>query len=399
IRRVKNEPIPCKNSEIESRGDINTMLDRVRSHGYNVEKHSVVTEDGYILGIFRMSKGYNSPGKGVPVLLMHSLLESSNQWTVLGPNSLAYLLADAGYDVWLGNARGTQASRAHVYWPHHQTMPDPLALEMKFWKFSWHEIAIFDLPEFIDLILGWTNSKKLHYVGFSQGTTALMVLTSMRPEYNSKIIEANLLAPVAYMAHVNHGLLTFLSNAENELKTVLDKLSLYKLTLENMKLVEIVKTLCEAWHQKPLAKCDLVHSQLESTQLNETSIPLIVEHAPAGISSQQLFHYGQLVNNKRFQPYDYRDDWMNRQIYGSSPPSEYDLTRITVPINLFSSHADDKTPLEDVNKLRSQLRSVKLDHIVTVPHFGHTDFAYSRNVRTAVYDKLLTVMNNANKHY
>ncbi|XP_031639226.1 lipase 3-like [Contarinia nasturtii] len=377
------------------------MLDRVRSHGYNVEEHSAVTEDGYILGMFRMSKGHNSPGIRVPVLLMHSLLESSNQWTVLGENSLAYLLADAGYDVWLGNARGTQASRKHVYWSEHETFPDPLGLEMKFWQYSWHEIAIFDLPELIDLILGWTNSKKLHYVGFSQGTTALLVLTSMRPEYNSKIIQAHLLAPVAYMAHVKHALLTFLGNAQNEkkLKKHLDNLSLYKLTLENMGLVEIVKTLCQIWHNAPLEKCDIVHSQLESTQLNETSIPLIVEHAPGGISTQQLFHYGQLVLNKRFQPYDYRDDWMNTQIYGSSPPPEYDLTRITVPINLFSSHADDKTPVEDVNKLRSELRNVKLDHIVTVPHFGHTDFVYSRNARTAVYDKLISVMNDANKHY
>ena len=39
----------------------------------------------------------------------------------------AYMLADRGYDVWLGNARGNTYSRAHV----NMTPADP-----DFWKFT-----------------------------------------------------------------------------------------------------------------------------------------------------------------------------------------------------------------------------------------------------------------------
>ena len=40
----------------------------------------------------------------------------------------AYMLADLGYDVWLGNARGNTYSRSHV----NITADDP-----EFWKFTY----------------------------------------------------------------------------------------------------------------------------------------------------------------------------------------------------------------------------------------------------------------------
>lgn len=54
----------------------------------------------------------------------------------------------------------------------------------------------------IDYILVVTGEKKLQYIGHSQGTTAFFVMSSERPEYNSKIQLMHALAPVAFMANV-----------------------------------------------------------------------------------------------------------------------------------------------------------------------------------------------------
>lgn len=105
---------------------------------------------------------------------------------------LAFLMADNGFDVYLGNARGNSYSLKHK----------TLGIEsQKFWDFSWHEIGIYDLPAMIDFVLNRTRSENLFYFGHSQGTTSFFVLLSMKPEYNQKIIQGHLLTPSAFFSN------------------------------------------------------------------------------------------------------------------------------------------------------------------------------------------------------
>lgn len=108
------------------------------------------------------------------------------------------MLADLGYDVWLGNARGNRYSRQH-------TTNDPdgwRGNRRKFWSFSWDEIGRIDIPAMIEYVTVMTGEWRMHYVGHSQGTTSFFVMASMRPEYNDRIITMNALAPIAFMSNL-----------------------------------------------------------------------------------------------------------------------------------------------------------------------------------------------------
>lgn len=103
----------------------------------------------------------------------------------------AFILADDGYDVWMGNARGNKYSRNHT-----KLIPDKDSI---FWDFSWHEIGIYDLSATIDYILKQTGTDKVYYVGHGQGATIMYVLLSSLPWYNEKVSTYVHLAPIVYM--------------------------------------------------------------------------------------------------------------------------------------------------------------------------------------------------------
>ena len=98
--------------------------------GYPAEEHKVTTSDGYILKIHRIPHGKNERYWDDPkpvVFLQHGLLCSSSNWVSNLPSeSLGYILADAGFDVWLGNVRGNTYGLENV-----KLKPD----QTEFWDF------------------------------------------------------------------------------------------------------------------------------------------------------------------------------------------------------------------------------------------------------------------------
>jgi gastric triacylglycerol lipase len=92
------------------------FTDYCKHFHYPVQIHDITTNDGYILRVFRVQKKATQIKEGLkPIFLQHGLLDSSDTWIINDEDKApAFILANAGYDIWLGNSRGNKHSRKHV---------------------------------------------------------------------------------------------------------------------------------------------------------------------------------------------------------------------------------------------------------------------------------------------
>ncbi|XP_065074233.1 lipase 3-like [Ochlerotatus camptorhynchus] len=352
----------------------------ITDDGYTVEKHQVVTSDGYVLSLFRIP-GYRT----TPVFLQHGLLCSSADWVILGPGrSLAYLLADAGYDVWLGNARGNTNSRQHV------TM-DPK--KAKFWDFSWHEIGLLDLPAMIDYVLEKTGQQSLHYAGHSQGTTSFFVMASLRPEYNGKIRSMHALAPVAFMGHLRSPFIRAFAPFANQIEWTMGMLGVTEFLPSNKMMALGGQKACEdsSVLQEACVNALFLVSGYDSAQTNRTMLPAILENTPAGASVKQFIHFAQGINSGRFRQYDL-GIVRNLMEYGSVSPPSYPLNRISAPVFLHYGDNDWLASVTDVGLLHQQLGDSA--QLLRVPdnRWNHLDFTYGNDAKHLLYDRIIELM-------
>nr|XP_022912359.1 lipase 3-like [Onthophagus taurus] len=367
-----------------------SVIELIEKYGYPIEQHqNVQTEDGYLLDVHRIPHGKNNANEtNKPVVfLMHGVLSSSADWVNLGPErSIAFLLADAGYDVWMGNARGNTWSRKHVDY-------DPDWQKMSFWSFSWNEIGTYDLPAMIDYILEVTGQEKLFYIGHSQGTTSFFVMASERPEYNDKIILSVQLGPAAFMDNAYNPYLKLLALYEPYLEWWSFYLGMYEFSPSSELNGLIGEIMCRetALWVEMCANVIFLISGYDSDQLERDMLTVFMTNAPAGAATRQSLHYAQLITSGKFRKYDF-GMVQNLVQYGSIFPPDYDLSQITSPVALFYAKNDWLVSPIDVGELIPLLPNLVYQHLIPYDKFSHLDFVWAKDVKTLLYDDVLKLM-------
>lgn len=359
-------------------------------HGYAAESHTVVTEDGYILTLHRIPHGKKANPKVASrktVLLHHGLLGSSADWILTGPEKgLSYILAEAGYDVWMANARGNTYSRAHV---------SKKVDSYEFWNFTWHDISQFDLPATIDYIMELKDDKdvKIDYIGHSMGTTVLFALLSTKTEYNKVLRAGYALAPVAYMSDIRSPI-RIIARFANNIEYLLKLLGGYEFLPQNVVLRWLSEHACEINHYEEVI-CEnslFVLCGHDEKQFNRTLLPIILGHVPAGASTKTLVHYAQEIRaGGSFQQFDFGKKG-NIKEYGQETPPKYNIRNVKLPMALLSADNDWLASSIDVTTLAAQLPNLIDHYVVPLNEFNHIDFLYAIDAPKLVYNKLLQLL-------
>jgi len=356
----------------------------IASKGYPVESHFVTTMDGYVLNIFRIPHGAGNPGgndshRRPAVLLQHALQDSSFSWVSGEPyQSLGFVLADAGYDVWIGNNRGNQYSTNHSYMS---------TASADYWDFTWDEMASYDLPAVIDHMLKTTGSAKIGYVGHSQGSVQAFTGLSQNKTLADQVAVLVALGPAVFQTDVG-GAWGYLSHFG--LMRVMRWLGISSL-MTNDGMYHRVASPMYRWLPGLASFCvDVVTGP--STHLNITRGPVLVDHVPSGSSMKNMAHWEQRINSERVQKFDYGSVAANLKHYGVPKPPQYNLSGLSVPIAVIYGGHDPLASYKDINRLMDELPEGLVFHVHQVPTYGHLDFVWATDSKELLQPHILAAL-------
>ncbi|EKM80741.1 hypothetical protein AGABI1DRAFT_71247 [Agaricus bisporus var. burnettii JB137-S8] len=352
-------------------------------YGYIHEEHVVMTKDGYLLGLHRLpgkrgerrDKPGSSTGKPV-VYLHHGLLMNSEIWVCLTSpeRSLAFVLAENGYDVWLGNNRGNKYSKKSI---HHSSTSS------KFWDFSIDDFAWHDIPDTINHILQVTGAPQLSYLGFSQGTAQAFAALSVQPQLNAKInvfiALAPAMSPAGLAAPIVDGLMkaspTFLFLLFGR-KSILSSATFWQSILYPPIFAQVIDSSL-GWLFNWRSRNISTHQKVAA-----------YAHLYSFASVKSVVHWFQIMRNAAFQMYD--DDVLSPVVVttvSSYRPVRFPTRNIVTPIVLLYGDSDS---LVDIDTMLSQLPK----HTIAkrLHTYEHLDILWGENVHVDVIPQVMLAL-------
>ncbi|KAL6873451.1 hypothetical protein ACP4OV_013533 [Aristida adscensionis] len=363
---------------------------RVAAFGYPCEEHMVTTEDGYILSLKRIPYGLSNVDNSTdnarqPVLLFHGLMVDGFSWVLSTPKqSLGFILADGGFDVWVANSRGTNSSRGHT-----SLSPKDAA----YWDWTWDELAAYDLPAVLQFVYNHTGGQRVHYIGHSLGTLIILAAFSEHRLLNI-VRSAVLLCPIAYLNRMKSklallGAHIFLGESPSPAR--LSRVQSYgDLKIAN----DVLSQICDA--DDPEIDCyDLLTAVMgPDCCLNTSTTCIFLEHGPQSTSVKNMIHVSQMVRKRGVRKYDYGTEKENMKHYNLSRPPIYNLSDIPTHIPLFLTHGGQDF-LGDVPDTRHLLKTLVRRHdsdnieVLYVPDYAHGDFVMGYNAPKLIYKPMV----------
>jgi pimeloyl-ACP methyl ester carboxylesterase len=352
--------------------------DLIKKQGCIVETYKVTTDDGYILTMFRIPPKV----KGArPVLLQHGLLDSSNTFVNNERNNtLAFILHDEGYDVWLGNVRGNTYSNEHKEYK---------LSDSRYWDFTFHEMAQYDIPAMIDYILKYTSHQKLVYVGHSQGTQ-IGFIRFTDPLIAKKVELFIALAPVTGVRDIGTPLVKPISWFN--LPKILSQMGIMQFPPQNSFINRFAPSICNLMGGQCLNLFCTIVGCNETPHFNKSRMETYMGGLPAGTSMRNMLHWSQTLETGYFKAFDYGHRLKNQRVYGRDTPPLYPLHKLSVPTMIYYGDHDALASVSDTRRLLSRLPQHMILRKKLIPEYGHMDLVWALDVGTRVYKDVLSII-------
>lgn len=345
-----------------------------QENGFALESYTLVTPDDYVLSLYRIpgtfadlktasnSKQKNDQPKPA-VLMQHCQDCDMMEWIWNdAERANAFILARNGYDVWMGNNRGSKYSRAHL-----TLNPD----EKAYWDFYQEDMGRKDVPTFVDFILEKTSLETISYVGHSEGTTQFILGASLMPEYyTSKINLSILLAPVGNTANIP---IPYLREAAKYIREVQFAL-VHELNYANWfapmpKGEEALAAFCGILPSICKNAASLMHHDGVD---NGERFATFISNEPSGASYRTFVYYAQMINSGKATLYDY-GPLDNHKIYGQKEAPLIPIENYKVPTVLMSGSLDKLADPADVKWLSDALG----DNVVFEKEYLNDHFTFA----------------------
>ena len=265
----------------------------IKNNGYTLEEHDVTTEDGYILSLWHF-KTKASPVNKV-AYFQHGLIDTAWCFFQTESQSLPFLLAKQGYDIWLGNSRGNIFSQRH-------TKMDPKNKKSAFYNFCMDDKVKYDLQATIDYIKKKTGVKKMTYIGHSQGTTIFFMLYM----HNPTLVEASFDHFVALGAVPNIAHATF--SPLKLLETMTKFLKKFSIDIGMLQLSNTQRTVISGFCKNVPSICEGIFQSLANTHKNKRmdykKLYNYLYYYPGGTSKLNLMQWNEIYKAKKLVYYN-----------------------------------------------------------------------------------------------
>lgn len=362
-----------------------TTEELISEAGFDSEVHYVEADDGYLTQLIRLINPLADQRylKQPPVALFHGgvadtsmfIIQSSTQhhpqsWPRLPDEkltswnrSLAFMLSNNGYDVWLVGTRGCNPqNQLHTKltkrWHLNSTRVDvgrewaDLNDTVKYWSnFTYDDIIEKEVPRQLDGIMHLTGSDKISIVGLSNSALLTMGLLSSRPDYAAKVHNYVIMAPLLSGKNSNNAVKVLYRTACLNPSEDASSILFSELILSDP-VRRLIMTISKSPYLRYAVTKPLLDLFFGPTPRFQSLLELnLLGHLFRPFGFRTAKHLCQVFNANKVQHFDYGlvD---NQKRYGSPSPPAYDFSKLNVSNwMLISTGNDPYSKLEDVTKL------------------------------------------------